>query len=149
MESKGPGETYRMRRLMPILRICTCLKASHRKTQHLQEHSAKRIHVCLTRVIYLSMFIVAGEGCGGVRRDTSGWFSPVESFGERYEHNMDCQWFIQVDRHLRVHLNILQMDIQAGETCEFDFLQVSIPNGRMEFIQRRINDDALSLLHRH
>ena len=95
------------------------------------------------------MFAVAGEGCGGVRRDLSGWFGPVESGGEMYAHNMDCQWFIQVDRHLRVHLTILQMDIQAGEACEFDFLQVSIPNGHMTFIQRRLTGNTTSLSGRH
>ena len=85
------------------------------------------------------MIAVAGEGCGGVQRDTSGWFSPVETGEERYDHNMDCQWLIQVDRHLRVHLIILHVDIQAGETCEFDFLQVSIPRRHLTFILKKGN----------
>ena len=58
-------------------------------------------------------------------RDSSGWFSPVLTNKDAYNSNLDCQWLIQIDRQLRVQLDILHIDIEDTDECMKDFLQVS------------------------
>ena len=71
------------------------------------------------------MFLsVAGGTCGGILQGNIGWFSPVNDIDELYDNNLDCQWFVQVDGDLRVHLTFQYLHIQDSEACQLDFVQV-------------------------
>ena len=76
-------------------------------------------------LFYFTCFLsVAGGACGGILQRNIGWFSPVNDIDELYDNNLDCQWFVQVDGDLRVHLTFQYLHIQDSEACQLDFVQV-------------------------
>ena len=76
-------------------------------------------------ILAVKFSLVGRSNCGGLLRDSSGWFSPVLTNKDVYNNNLDCQWLIQMDRQLRVQLDILHLDIEDTEECMKVFLQVS------------------------
>ena len=76
-------------------------------------------------ILAVKFSLVGRSNCGGLLRDSSRWFSPVLTNKDVYNNNLDCQWLIQMDRQLRVQLDILHLDIEDTEECMKDFLQVS------------------------
>ena len=87
-------------------------------------HSSNYLNSKFYCFILHVFFSVAGGACGGILQDNVGWFSPVNDIDEIYDNNLDCQWFVQVDSSLRVHLTFQYLHIQDSEACQLDFVQV-------------------------
>ena len=62
-------------------------------------------------------------GGGGTLTSQTG---SIESPGypEPYGHNAECVWLISVSKGSTVSLTVVDIDIEAHRTCQFDYLQV-------------------------
>ena len=53
--------------------------------------------------------------------------SPLDTNGDgRYDNMQDVLWILQASENKELSLAIIDIDIQYGENCEFDSLQVSV-----------------------
>ncbi|KAG1661332.1 Cubilin [Nymphon striatum] len=62
-------------------------------------------------------------GCGGILTGPSGsiW-SP--NYPQAYGHNAECTWQIFVAQGSSIMMNFIDFDIEAGESCRFDYLDI-------------------------
>ena len=56
----------------------------------------------------------SGLNFGSVDRDNDG----------SYEHNSDCSWTILVEPFNAIHLYIRSVDVEHGEHCQWDYIEV-------------------------
>lgn len=63
-------------------------------------------------------------GCGGELTSTTGTiWSP--NYPQSYGHNAECSWVISVSKGSQLQLRFEDFDVEAGENCKYDFLEVS------------------------
>lgn len=61
--------------------------------------------------------------CGGVLTASSGTIvSP--NFPGKYPNNVECIWTIQMPVGARITLNWQNIDIEAQDTCNYDYVQL-------------------------
>ncbi|XP_017850119.1 dorsal-ventral patterning protein tolloid [Drosophila busckii] len=78
--------------------------------------------------------------CGGYLRATnnSQVFYSHSRFGSRpYKRNMYCDWRIEADSDSSVKIKFLQFEIEYGEHCDYDFLEITEEGNAMNTIHGR------------
>lgn len=65
------------------------------------------------------------SGCGGRLAKRRGTFNSP-GYPSAYPRAVDCVWEIETEPGSRVELTILNFDIETGNQCVFDFLQVLV-----------------------
>lgn len=74
---------------------------------------------------FLGYIYGARGGCGGQYRASSGFiYSP--NYPNKYDHNADCGWLIQVDDNHVVQLQFLDFVVERHINCSYDHVAVSI-----------------------
>jgi len=63
-------------------------------------------------------------GCGGRNKAPTGFiYSP--NYPEKYDHNDDCGWLIEVDSNHVVELQFLDFLVERHINCSYDHVAVS------------------------
>ena len=63
------------------------------------------------------------DGCGGKLSKPSGTFS-TPNYPQNYPSGIECIWSIEVEFGSKIELNITDFQLEAHDSCEFDFLAV-------------------------
>lgn len=62
-------------------------------------------------------------GCGGIFTKESGSIlSPMD--GDTYEHNLLCEWKIQLPIGEKIYLEWREFDIESSKPCRFDYIEI-------------------------
>ena len=88
--------------------------------------------MCLVFLVFLS-FPSELVGCGGELKGPSGNFSSP-NYPEPHNSLQECHWTITVDPDKKIELNILDFDIEAHPSCQFDQLQVNFDSSQIFLI---------------
>ena len=69
----------------------------------------------------MNMFVCTG--CGGVMTTMTGEIiSP--GYPQPYHHRADCYWDIRVSKGSKVNFHIMDIDMEAGGNCAYDYVEV-------------------------
>ena len=67
------------------------------------------------------------EFCGKTLSQPSGFiFSPDWDNDGLYDLLVDCSWTITAEADERIELEILSIDIEVDETCDYDYIKVTL-----------------------
>ena len=78
-------------------------------------------------MIFYHLPVVQGHGyLQALYPDIGEFWSPIDIDGDgQYDHNQDLLWELYASENKVLTIYITYMEIQWGENCEFDSLQVS------------------------
>jgi hypothetical protein len=76
---------------------------------------------------------LAGSGCGGALTNSDGTIQSP-NYPSPYNHNAECVWVITVGSSDNVVLSFSDFDVEGGNGCPFDYVEVHNQNIKITFM---------------